>query len=126
MWNIFSHYTRRLRYPVSLPSEVADALGIEFPPEYSLEELINLLLEARARPKALIKYMKRENAENCFLNAVKRERFNQKTVISYYFSQGWVEFMLQFDNEARLRRLYLYHYSARTPQGVEIPLIFQG
>lgn len=126
MWSYFSHFTLRFRYPVSMPSEVADALGIELPSEYTLEELIKQLLEAKSQPKALIKYMKREIAENRFQNAVKKERFNQKPLISYYFNQGWVEFMLQFDDEARLRRLYLYHYSAGTPQGVEIPLIFQG
>ncbi|MFN4175009.1 MAG: hypothetical protein ACK4HV_07910, partial [Parachlamydiaceae bacterium] len=59
-------------------------------------------------------------------NAVKKERFNQKTLFSYYFNQGWVEFMLQFDDESRLRRLYLYHYSAGTSRGVEIPLIFRS
>lgn len=126
MWSYFSHFTLRFRYPVSMPSEVADALGIELSSKNTLEELIRQLLELKCRPQGLMKYMKREAAENRFQNAVKKERFNQKTLFSYYFNQGWVEFMLQFDDESRLRRLYLYHYSAGTPRGIEIPLIFRG
>lgn len=125
MWKFISHFTERLRYPVSMPKEVADALGIELAHGKTVEELIRLLIDTKATPRALLKYMKREMAENRFQNAVIRERFNRRTLISYYFSQGWVEFMLQFDEEARLRRLYLYSYSAGCPQRVEIPLIFQ-
>lgn len=126
MWDYLSHMMARIKYPVSLPEEVAEALGVDLPCRSSFDEFIKELMAPQLKPTKLVKYMTRERAEALFGKAVKTERFNQKTLISYYFNRGWLEFMLQFDDESRLRRIYFYHQATRRPEGVEIPLIFRG
>lgn len=66
--------------------------------------------------------MPRNEAEAAFKNASRTERFKQNTLCSYYFNEGWMEFILQFDNQARLRRIYLQHKDIDQDSGVEIPL----
>lgn len=126
MWDYFSHVIARLKYPVSLPEEVGEALGVELSCQASFDEFIRELMQPELRPTRLVKYMAREQAEALFGKAVKTERFHQKTLVSFYFNKGWLEFMLQFDEDSRLRRIYFYHEATRRPRGVEIPLIFRG
>lgn len=110
----------RFRYPVSLPEEIARSLGVKLSNYLSFEDLVEQV--CKTSPKHLIKFMEREIAEKMFQNAVKFERFSSKTVFSYYFSEGWVEFILQFDRESRLRRIYLLHRDIVSDQGVELRL----
>jgi len=114
----------RWRYSASLPEEIAEALGIILSNFCTFEEFMRRLSDANAsRPTKLYRFMPREEAETAFRpTALRMERFTQNTICSYYFHQGWVEFMLQFDENDRLRRIWLQHKSIPHPLGVEIAL----
>ncbi len=64
--------------------------------------------------------MPREQAEDMFRLAIRKEKFQQNSLFSYHFKGGWVEFVLQFDEQARLRRLYTRHKDLK--QKCEIPI----
>lgn len=112
----------RLRYPVSMPEDIADALGISLPNSLTFKEFVQQVTKPCSLPTRLAKYMPRELAEKAFWNAVCKERFCEKTLICYYFTEGWVEFMLQFDKDSRLRRIYIMHREIQADRGIEIPL----
>jgi hypothetical protein len=112
----------RLRYPVSLPGDVAEALGIDLSNHISYQEFISKLSCPSCRPTKLTRFMPREEAEEAFRRACRTERFHQNTRCSYYFNEGWLEFSLKFDNESRLRRIYLQHKNIREDRGIEIQL----
>lgn len=112
----------RLHYPVSLPEEVAEALGILAPNHLSFEIFIQLLRSPEGRPTKLYKYMSRDEAEQAFQTALKKEMFKKTSLFSYYFSGGWLGFFLQFDDQSRLRRMYLQHKDLNRGEEVEISL----
>lgn len=112
----------RFRYPVSLPENVADALGIPVSNFLTFDEFVKHLSSPNCVPTNLKKYMPREDAEKAFKGALRQERFKQTTLCSYYFNEGWMEFMLSFDEKSRLRRLYLQHKQIPSPKGIEITL----
>lgn len=112
----------RFRYPVSLPEDVADALGVQVSNFLSFEEFVNQLISPSCRPTRLKKYMPRAEAEAAFHGALRKERFKQNTLFSYYFNEGWMEFVLLFDEHSRLRRVYLQHKKITRQEGIEIPL----
>lgn len=112
----------RLRYPVSLPEEVAFALGLELSNFLTFEEFVKELTCPNCKPKKLVKFMPREEAEEAFRSALRQERFSRNSLFSYYFNHGWLEFVLQFDDQARLRRVYLQYKDIPHDQGLEIPL----
>ena len=99
----------RFRYPVSLPEDVAGDLGFNFSNELSFREFVNYLTDPNHRPTKLIRFMPREQAEQIFRTALRREHFTHHSLFSYYFNGGWMEFVLDFDTQSRLRRLYLRH-----------------
>ncbi len=112
----------RVRYPVSLPEEVARALGVELSNFMSFRAFVDYLGSTSCRPTRLAKYMSRGEAEALFGSALRKERFQRTSLFSYYFNHSWIEFKLQFDEQERLRRLYLQHRKVDTPGGIEIPL----
>lgn len=112
----------RLHYPVSLPEDVAHALGISAPNDLSFEEFIELLRSPEGRPTKLFKYMPRDEAEMAFHSALRKETFKRTSLFSYYFCRGWLGFLLQYDDQLRLRRLYLQHRDLNHGEGVEILL----
>lgn len=118
----FSRFFLRFRYPVTLPEDIADALGIEVSNFVTFEEFIHRLIEPECCPTKLKKFMPREQAEALFATAQRKEKFRQSTLFSFYFSEGWVEFILEFDAQSRLRRMYLQHRMIQEERGVEIPL----
>lgn len=97
----------RFRYPCSLPEDVAQALGIHLANCLSFDEFIALLGQPECRPTKLRKYMQRQKAEDAFQTALKKETFGSLSLFSYYFNKGWLVFALHFDEQARLRRIYL-------------------
>lgn len=99
----------RLRHPFSLPEDVASDLGLNLSNYLSVSELICSLASPECRPTKLIKFMPREQAEQRFSTALRKEIFRHNSLFSYYFNGEWVEFVLQFDEHSRLRRLYLRH-----------------
>lgn len=112
----------RFRYPVSLPEEVASALGVPFSNFLTFDEFVRQLTCRSCKPTRLMKFMPREEAEEAFHTALCKERFNQKTIVSYYFNEGCLEFVLQFDQNSRLRRIYVQHKKIQEDQGIEIQL----
>lgn len=112
----------RFRYPVSLPENIADALGIKVSNFLTFDELIQALSNPSCRPSRLKKFMSREKAEEAFEGALHKERFQNQTLFSYYFSEGWMEFVLLFDEKSQLRRIYLQHKEIPQEEGIEIHL----
>ena len=121
-FDLLYRFFLRFRYPVSLPEDVANALGAELSWYLTFDEFVNRLKCPHFRPQKLKKYMPRKQAEEAFNSALKIDRFGQKSLFSYYFNEGWVEFVLQFDDQARLRRIYLQHKYIEDDIGLEIPL----
>ena len=112
----------RLRYPLSLPRDLGIALGIEVTNSLRFGKMLDTLLSPACQPRRLFKYMPRKLAEEAFDGAVKKERFLHSTLCSFSFNEGWLEFELQFDEESRLRRLYLHHKRIPHPRGHELAL----
>jgi hypothetical protein len=112
----------RLQYPVSLPEDVAGALGIQVDNYLSFDAFIAILQSAECRPTRLMKYMPRQEAEQAFHMALRKETFKETALFSYYFSRGWLGFRLHFDDQSRLRRLYLQHKELNQGEGIEIAL----
>ncbi len=120
--NFLNRIFIRWRYPVSLPEDIAGALGVPLSNRMSFEEFVGLLTSPTCCPSRLIKYMPRHQAEDAFRNALRKEKFNHLTLFSYYFNEGWMEFVLQFDDQSRLRRIYIQHKNITQDSGIEIPL----
>lgn len=118
-------FLAHFRHPVSLPEDVSNALGITFSNFLSFPEFIHQLTSPNTIPSRLFKYMSRDDAEEAFETALRKERFAYTSLYSYYFNDSWLEFMLQFDDEDRLRRIYLYHrdIQIRQGEGIEISLL---
>lgn len=112
----------RFRYPVSLPEDIAQALGINLSNYITFEKFVGQLTCPSCAPTRLKKFMSREKAEEAFQNAHCKEHFKKTSLYSFYFSQGWMEFVLEFDDQSRLRRVYLHHKDIKHDRGVEIQL----
>lgn len=112
----------RFRYPVSLPEDVAHDLGMHLPNTLSFHEFLLLLGSPHQRPAKLRKYMSRTIAEAMFESALKKENFRSCSLFSYYFNKGWLVFALYFDEDARLRRIYLQCPNCVSIDGFDIPL----
>ena len=112
----------RFRYPVSLPEDIANALGIELSNFVTFEEFVERLTCPTCRPTRLSRFMPRDRAEAAFQTAQRKEHFKLNSLYSYYFSEGWLEFVLEFDENALLRRLYLHHKNIKQDRGIEIAL----
>lgn len=116
------HCALRIRYPVSLPEDIATDLGITASNLLTFEEFVATLVNPKSKPQRLMRFMPRELAEAAFQSAQKKEKFGRNSLYSYYFPQGWLEFSLYFDEQSRLRRIYLQHKHLVADNGVEIPL----
>lgn len=121
----FDHVQRfllRFRYPMTLPEEVAQALGVEIPNTVTFEQFFQKLSCPECLPTRLSKFMPRAEAEEAFLHAHCKEHFSNRTLFAFYFSEGCLEFDLQFDAQSRLRRLYMNHPCLKQMRGIEIRL----
>lgn len=118
----FFRFFIRFRYPVTLPADIAESLGVKLSNFISFDELVNTLIDPACSPTKLTKLMPRKEAENAFMGAQRKESFCRTTLISYYFNEGWLEFNLQFDTESRLRRVYLQHKKIESDKGIELQL----
>lgn len=115
-----SHLFIRMRYPFSTPEDVASDIGLNISNRLSFEEFIRCLTNPLYKPSKILKFMPREIAEDLFQAALRKEKFRHNSLFSYYFNGGWMEFMLQFDEQSRLRRLYIVHKDLK--QKYEIPI----
>jgi len=121
-FDLLYHFFLRFRYPVSLPEDVANALGINVSNFLTFDEFVSQLTSSSCKPTSISKFMDRSQVEEAFKGALLKEHFNEKTIFSYYFSEGWMEFVLLFDTQSRLRRIYIQHKHIEQEEGVEIPL----
>lgn len=112
----------RLRYPVSLPQDIACCLGVKMQNTVRFKDLLSQLTDPSLKLDTLTKYMPRNLAERSFHNALRKERFQQSSLYSFYFNEGWLEFELHFDEESRLRRIYIHHRLLPHHLGYELPL----
>jgi hypothetical protein len=112
----------RFRYPVSLPEEIATALGVEVSNTLTFQEFVGRLTSPSCRPTKLTKFMPRKEAEKAFESACCKERFQQNSLYSYYFNEGWIEFILRFDDQSRLRRIYIQHKNIQEDTGIELKI----
>jgi hypothetical protein len=119
-FNFLFRFLIRFRYPVSTPEDVATDLGMNISNHLTFEEFMNRLTNPLYRPTKLIRFMPRDQAESLFQTALRKEKFNQNSLFSYYFNGGWMEFVLHFDGQSRLRRLYIRHKDLK--QKHEIPI----
>ena len=114
---------RRVRYPVSVPEDVGEALGVEFSSCLRFTEFMEALCDPMCRPTRLRRFMSRHQAEVVFASAIRKEQFPSHTLCSYHFNGNWMEFELLFDEDSRLRRLYVHHKDLDFNKAVEIPLL---
>lgn len=123
--HLFDGLTRllsRFRYPVSLPEDVAHDLGLYLPNTLNFKEFLCLLNAPHQRPTKLRKYMDRTLAEASFETALRKEVFRSCSLFSYYFNKGWLVFTLYFDEQSRLRRVYLQCPACEQTDGFDIPI----
>ena len=120
--DVLSRFFLRFRYPISMPEDVATALGIHISNYVTFHEFVSHLASPTCRPTRLSKFMSREKAEEAFFGAPLKEKFRNNTLVSYCFTEGWVEFILQFDDNSKLRRIYLQHKDIKQDRGLEIQL----
>lgn len=120
IFKILSLCLARWRYPFSTPEDIAADIGLNITNKLSFNEFIACLTNPSYQPAKILKFMPRHDAEELFQGALRKERFQHNSLFSYYFHEGWMEFVLQFDQESRLRRLYIVHKDLK--QKVEIPI----
>lgn len=112
----------RFRYPVSLPEEIAESLGVEMSNSLTFDQCVSFLTSSTCQPTRICKYMPRQQVEDAFNSAQRKECFKHNSLYSYYFNEGWLEFILHFDDRSRLRRIYLQHKVIKEAGGIEIAL----
>jgi hypothetical protein len=117
---LFSQLFVRFRYPISMPEDVATDLGLTLSNLLTFQEFMSHLTNPHHRPTKLSRFMPRDQAENNFRFALRKEKFQSNSLFSYHFNGGWMEFILHFDENARLRRLYIRHKDLK--QKYEIPI----
>lgn len=110
----------RFRYPVSMPEDVASDLGFDITNSLKFKEFIHCLTDPCRRPSKLTRFMPREQAEEIFRLAKRKEKFQKDTLFSYHFKGGWMEFILHFDEQSRLRRLYMRHRDLKQKHEISI------
>ncbi|SCA63319.1 Uncharacterized protein SCG7086_AO_00150 [Chlamydiales bacterium SCGC AG-110-P3] len=112
----------RFRYPVSLPQDIAEVLDLRVTNFIRFDKLLQMVTGPETCPARLSRMMPRAHAERVFRSAVRIDCFHSKSLYSYYFPGGWLEFTLYFDDSSRLRRMFVQHRSIVNEQGVEINL----
>ncbi len=113
----------RWQYPLSSFKEVVDDLGVNVPGNIALKEFVKALTSQHCHLTKLTKFMSRDDAEKVFASAIKKERFSGHSLYSYYFDNQWMGFYLQFDQNSKLRRIYVQHKDFKKQCGEEIKLV---
>lgn len=121
-FDLLCRFLIRFRYPISMPEDIAEALGLDLTNYITFDKFVSLLTCPNCKPTKLHKFMPRDKAELAFKNAHCKEFFKTSSLFSFYFAEGWMEFMLEFDDQSRLRRMYLHHKQIKQERGAEIQL----
>lgn len=101
----------RIRYPRSMPEDIAAALGISSDQPVDWQQVLSHLQGSGWAPPRLHRLMARVHAEAAFSSALQIEEFTHTALCSYHLAGGWLTFDLHFDLDQRLRRLYVRHPS---------------
>lgn len=120
VYNAFLKLWARFRYPFSTPEDVAKDIGLPITNLISFPDFMNYLIEPSHRPSNLTRLMSKKDAENVFRSAKRKECFQQNSLFSYYFNGTWLEFILEFDDNSQLRRLYLRHKDLKRAHEISI------
>ena len=112
----------RFRYPVSMPEDIANALGVDISNSVTFNQFVDRLTHPTFKPTRLRKFMTREKAEEAFKGAQSKDRFIRSSLFSFYFAEGWLDFTLEYDEHALLRRVYVNHKNIKHDRGVELAL----
>ena len=104
----------RFRHPISLPEDVESALGVPLSNFLSFEQVVTTLKKPSCLPTKLLRYMPRKDAEKSFQTACnthccQKESFLNLSIFTYDFNGKSISFELRFDDQAKLRRIYLNH-----------------
>lgn len=118
----FTRLISRFRYPVSLPEDLANDLGVKLANTVSFRQIIRVLHSSDFRCSRLKRLMDRQLAEDIFRSALKKESFKSSSLFSYYYNKSWLVFALYFDSENRLLRLYVQCPSCSQMEGFDIHL----
>jgi hypothetical protein len=105
-----------------LPDELLKTLGLDLKGNSSIEDLLEKLNHSKSLHIKLKKFMTKREVENAFISAEKKEHFSRHSLYSYYFSKGWVGFFVSFDQDLKLRRVYLQYKSLRYQDTIELYL----
>jgi hypothetical protein len=105
-----------------LPDELLKTLGLDLEGKSSIEDFVEKLNHSKSLHVKLKKFMTRREVENTFLSAEKKEHFSRHSLYSYYFSKGWLGFFVSFDQDLKLRRVYLQYKSLRYQDFIELYL----
>ncbi len=112
----------QFKYPLSLPDEVALAIGMRQANFIPFDLLCKTITPPRDAPKALKKYMNRKEAEKVFKSALSRKFEPLQSHFSYTVDGTTVNFTLHFDQNERLRRLVVQREEIYFAKGIDIPL----
>ena len=121
----FLRFVKRLKHPVSQPEDVGKDLGIQILyNELSFEDCLSKLTDFEHTPQNLSRFMDRKQAEHFFKLAIRKESFTCCSLFSYYLYDGWLAFELTYDDQNRLRRLFVQHpaLTQNRDKALEIPL----
>jgi len=110
----------RFRYPRSTPEDVAHDLGLTCTNLLTFQEFMCYLTNSKHQLTKLSRFMPREQAEEIFCLALRKEKFSKDSLFSYHFKGGWVEFILHFDDQSRLRRVYVRHKDLKQTHEIAI------
>ncbi len=99
----------RLRYPLSSPLDVIEALGIDVRETLSFKAFLRELTDHSLHSPYLHRLMPREEAEVIFDRAIAKDSYRHDTFFSYILDAQWLEVQLIYDHQDRLRRVYLHH-----------------
>ena len=119
----FIRFIARFRYPISLPEDITKATGIPLKNLMCFERILHKLTNPKCNTVQLRKFMEMEEVCMAFRKAYKKEMFSKNCLFSYYFNEGWIEFKVCFDDDNKLRRVYLHHKSIQSDRGLELPLL---
>jgi hypothetical protein len=98
---------KRFQHPRSWVKDVADDLGVQLPPDVSLEAMLLHLQGKDFRPRSLFLSMPRRRAEEAFQKALKKEVYESCSLFSYYFDPGWLVMALYFDQFQHLSKVFV-------------------
>lgn len=119
----FLYIFDRFKHPYCFPEDIGKDIGLQvLYNDLSLQGCIEKLTSFEYRPQNLTRFMPKKEAECCFKSATRKEKFKNTSLFSYYIFDGWLSFQLIFDDQERLRRIYIQHTTLKDYKGKELEI----